>query len=254
MLSPRFVYGHCAPFTGNGDRDTDALWFPQPHGDDGDGGEGRVTFEGLDSVRACRGEHLPYEHAVPFTRGNWVYQVSDSPWMTDRHAYEFDHYQTPLTGSYRHYLFKFHDEFIEAIAQGIWLDRPDPTAPLRLPNDHPLARLELQTAAENRQSPSGLSWELRRSPKEHSALIEDSKLCSQRLYQFNLVLDGTSSESASVWLRTVDGRTTCRMTRAWVGEVANHDGLASAEHFFDVWEQYVGEVAARRRAMNKPIA
>jgi hypothetical protein len=83
--------------------------------------------------------------------------------------------------------------------------------------------------------------------------IEHSKLCSQRLYQFNLVLDGTSRESASVWLRTVDGRTECRMTRAWAGEVANHEGLASAEDFFGPWEQHVGEVAARRRAMNKPI-
>jgi len=80
------------------------------------------------------------------------------------------------------------------------------------------------------------------------------KLCSQRLYQFNLVLDGQSRESASVWLRTVDGRTTTRMERPWVGAVRSRDGLAAPEDFLVGWEEHVASVAARLRAMGKPMA
>ena len=205
VLSPRLVYGHVSPLAADGDRSCDALYFPLPHGEGP--GEGRVTFEGLDAVRACRGEHMPYELAVPFTRGDWVYVISDSPWLSERHAYESRHYETPLIGSYRHYLFVFHDEFVEAIAQGLWFDRPDPADPQSLPPDHPMARLDGLVPAELRTSPSGIAWELRCNPKSNSAIAQDSELCSQRLFQFNLVLDGRSSESASVWLRTIDGHT-----------------------------------------------
>jgi len=249
VLSPRLSYRHAAPFTGTDG--PDAVYFPLPHPETG---QGRVTFEGLDAVRAGRGEYMPYACAVPYTRGDWVYEISDSPWLLERHTYEFEHYQTPLIGSYHHYLFRFHDECVEVIAQGIWFDVPDPARPSALPVDHPLANLSAHAPQETRQSPSGIVWETRRSPKADATLIEDSELCSQRLYQFNLVLDGQSRESASVWLRTVDGRTTTRMERPWVGAVRSRDGLAAPEDFLAGWEEHVASVAARRRAMGKTMA
>jgi hypothetical protein len=249
VLSPRLVYAHVAPLSG-ADDDPDAIYFPLP---DSEPGEGRVTFESLDAVRVCRGEHMPYPYAVPFAGGDWVYEISDSSWLLERHTYEFEHYKTPLIGSYRHYLFSFHDEYIEAIAEGIWLDRPEPAScPVPAP-DHPLARLDRHPPREIQQSASGIVWELRCSPRDDAALLEGSKLCSQRLYQFNLVFDGQSRESASVWLRTVDGRTTSRMDRTWAGAVGSRDGLAALEDFLVCWEGHVATVAARRRAMGKPV-
>ena len=93
MFSPRLTYGHVTPFTGVDD--PDALYFPLPYPE---ASEGRVAFEGLDAVRACRGEHMPYAYAVPFifNSGDWVYEISDSPWLLERHAYESEHYETPL--------------------------------------------------------------------------------------------------------------------------------------------------------------
>lgn len=254
VLSPRLVYGHVSPLAAadDDDRDCDAVYFPLPH--NAGPGEGRVTFEGLDAVRACPGEYVPYELAVPFTRGDWVYEISDSSWLSERHAYESRHYDTPLIGTHRHYLFVFHDEYVEAIAQGIWFDEPDAADPRSLPRDHPLARLDGLVSAEPRTSPSGIAWELRRSPKSREAVLQDSELCSQRLYQFNLVLDGRSRESASVWLRTIDGHATSLLKRDWVGGVASVDGIAEPEDFFDAWERYVADVAGRRRAMGKSMA
>jgi hypothetical protein len=250
VLSPRLVYTHVAPFT-HGAGETDALYFPLRHPETG---EGRVTFEGLDSVRACRGEQLAYTRAASFERGDWAYEISNSPWLLERDAYETEHYQTPLVGSYRHDLFSFHDEYIEVIARGIWFDRPDPENPSALSVDHPLADLDRHAPQETRQSPSGIAWETRRNPKSESTLIEASKLCSQRLYQFNLILDGRSRESASVWLRTVDGRTTSFMERPWAGGIGSRDGLASPGDFLDDWEDHVAAVAARRQAMGKPMS
>jgi hypothetical protein len=186
-------------------------------------------------------------------RGDWVYEISDSPWLLECHVYESKHYQTQLTGLYLHYLFIFHDVYIEAIAEGIWFDRPDSGAPSALPPDDPLAGLDRHPAWETRQSPSGIVWEIRRSPKRDATLIEGSRLCSQRLHQFNLVLDGRSRESASVWLRTIDGRTSSRMERPWAGGIGSRDGLAAPEDFFVGWEEHVASVAARRQAMGKPM-
>jgi hypothetical protein len=68
---------------------------------------GRVTFEGLDSIRACRGELLPYERQdIPYTRGEWVYIIQGSGWLQERHRYELGHYETPLLDRYDHYLFR----------------------------------------------------------------------------------------------------------------------------------------------------
>jgi len=254
VLSPRLAYGHLPMFPEDEDYPPNAIYFPLPHNE---GGFGRVTFEGLDAVRGSRGEHLPYPRAelltAPATYGDWVYEVSDSPWLAERHAYENHHYQTPLLDTHQHYLLSFHDEFVEAIAQGIWFDKPDPDRPLAPVPAHPLALLDQGEPAETRRSPSGISWELRRCGKDKATLLQDSRLCSQRLYQFSLVLDGESRESASVWLRTSRGRTYSRMTRDWVGELVRHDGLAAAEDFLDEWERYVHEVAGRRRSMGKSV-
>lgn len=149
--------------------------------------------------------------------------------MAERHDYEFAHYQTPLLGSYQHYLFSFHDEFVEAIAQGIWLDQPEhPTAP---PTDHPLAEFPQSVAAESYLSRSGRRWELRRTMRDAQDLLLASNLCSQRLYQFNIVLEDRSSPGAGVFLRTRQGVTRTRMARDWVGVVAERDSLADVTDF-----------------------
>jgi hypothetical protein len=53
------------------ERPLNVLLFPM----DGDS-VGRVTFEGLDAIRAARGERLRYERQdVPYARGEWVYNI-----------------------------------------------------------------------------------------------------------------------------------------------------------------------------------
>jgi hypothetical protein len=51
----------------------DAVYFPTRNGQ-----LGRVTFVGLDPVRACRGE-------VGEGPDEWVFTIADSSWLAERH-------------------------------------------------------------------------------------------------------------------------------------------------------------------------
>ena len=247
VAPPRLVYGGLdLRAAAAGDGAYAAIYFCTTDG----GALGRVTFEGLDAIRGSRGEHLPHQNDDPSGR-SWVFVVDASAWLAERHDYETRHYETPLLESHRHYLFQFHDEFIEAIAEGIWFDTADPARPFAEPARHPLKPFDLDVPCETFHSPSGLEWELRRSPLPERELLDGARYCSQRLFQFNLVLDGASRESASIWLRNTDSGLVSRLSLPWVGEVARLDGVARPEDFAHPWETHLAEVAQRRRQMGK---
>ena len=95
VAPPRLVYGGLDLTSGTGGDDSyTALYFEIAAG-----GLGRVTFEGLDAVRAARGETLPYEITKARAAGDWVFTVEDSSWLAERHHYEMQRYSTPAAGS-----------------------------------------------------------------------------------------------------------------------------------------------------------
>jgi hypothetical protein len=245
VAAPRLVYGRLDPHSPAGVESA----YPALYFDVADSADlGRVTFEGLDAVRAARGEHLPYP-TDRYAPGDWVFVVDGSPWLVERHGYEMHHYSTSLLNTHRHYVFAFHDHFIEAIAEGIWLDIADRADPFAPPPDHPLAELPVDAPAELFTSPDGLTWKLRRSPRPLDDIIRGSRYCSQRLFQYNLTLDGADKATASIWIRTTNRATTSyfRFEWSWGNEPVSVDGIASPEDFADVWNTYLAGVAERRR-------
>lgn len=249
VAPPRLVYGGLDPASETGRDDSyTAVYFAVAGG----GSLGRVTFEGLDAVRAARGETLPYHSTPPRAAGDWVFTVDESPWLAERDHYEIQRYSTPLLETHQHYVFQFHDEFAEAIAEGIWLDIADPGRPYDRPSGHPLAELDPSLSCERFGSASGIEWELRRVPRSDAELVRDSRLCSQRLYQLNLVLDGRSREGASIWLRTRNSHTISRFMRPWpAGALARREGIAHPDDFAESWEAYLADVAERRWKMGR---
>jgi hypothetical protein len=248
VAPPRLVYGSLGLASASGRDEA----YPAVYFEISGGSLGRITFEGLDAVKAARGELLPYGTASPRIPGDWVFTVAESPWLAERHRYEMQLYSTPLLETHLHYVFQFHDEFVEAIARGIWLDTADPSRPFDRPTQHPLAPLPDSLPGERHLSPSGIEWELRRSPITDSELANRSHLCSQRVWQLNLILDGRSSEGASIWLRTRNGRTTSRLIRPWPpGELGSHEGPAQPHDFTEAWEECLAAIAKRRRAMRR---
>lgn len=93
----------------------------------------RVTFEGLDSYRVARGEVSPYWSSSDTRRFFPVVEVIGASWLTERHAYEAEHYGDAYEGGRgadtmlvdtHHFLFLFHDGFVEVLARGVRFERP----------------------------------------------------------------------------------------------------------------------------------
>ena len=172
-----------------------------------DGRFGRVMFENLDAIRVCRGEWSPYDidESVYQDIGNasyhgeryadvrlpgWVFTVPQSRWLFERYLYEREHYGDQyefgrdvdeMLCDFRHYLFLFHDEYVEAIAKGIWIDvinGPKETAPMG--SEHPFMGLSEGFESRTLQV-HGKELEVRVNPKPIEILVDDARLCSQRI-------------------------------------------------------------------------
>lgn len=103
VAPPRLVYGGLgvAPADGR-DEGYPAVYFEIA----GSGSLGRITFEGLDAVKAARGELLPYDTGGRPATGDWVFTVAESAWLAERHDYEMPRYSTPLPETHLHYMFQ----------------------------------------------------------------------------------------------------------------------------------------------------
>ena len=97
-----------------------------------DDGWARVTFDHLDSIRVSRGEFDPYPSDwKPGDQLHWVSEVVPSPWLQERYDYEKKHYAEAyewigdvdeMLRDFSHYVFRFHDQFVEALSSGIWFE------------------------------------------------------------------------------------------------------------------------------------
>jgi hypothetical protein len=224
-----------------------------------DGRWGRVTFEKLDALRVCRGEYDPYEHDPDEEDpASWVSVVADSPWLRERFEYERRHYGqayefggdvNEMLRDFSHYVFQFHDQFVEAISPGIWFEVADAFLGDREPGPtHPLRDLP---ASSERFEVQGISCQIRRNPRPMAEILADAALCSQKLLQFAAELDGSANVDWSLTVRVRDGRTQASLRNGLGKEEARYDGvpdLAGVRTRIDAW---LREVRQRRTEMGK---
>jgi hypothetical protein len=216
---------------------------------------GRVTFEGFDSIRCCRGEYMPYKIDrvdKDHSEYPWVFEVDNSSWLKQRHEYENGHYKTPLLEEYIHYLFSFHDEFVELIAQGIWFEKVRHEQVNAAPSaEHPLMGLPESLPSEDFVI-DGIHCLVRRNPLPPKEMIERSQLCSQILFQYFLTLDGQTKPSYAAKLRTIRGKPMTRLRGAlFFKDLFAVEGIGQEAQVRKAFEQWVREVAERRRRMGK---
>jgi hypothetical protein len=222
--------------------------------DDNSDHVGRVTFEGFDAIRCCRGEYMPYEDdwaADRTGRYPWVWEIDGSEWLQERHRYEFGFYKTPLLEEYIHYFFRFHDEYVELIAKGIWFERVKHDHVTDPPVDHPLANLPQSLPAEEFVI-DGIHCAVRHNPLPLEELIERSNFCSQTLFQYFMTLGGITSPSYAAKLRTIRGKSATRLRGSlFYPDLLAGNGVALEATHRSEFARYVSEVAERRREMGK---
>jgi hypothetical protein len=220
---------------------------------------GRITFEGLDSLKICRGEYMPYEYNPEIPElGIWVFQIENSKWLPERFNYENSHYGDSyefdgnvhdMLSYFKHYLFSFHDEFIEAIARGFWFEEDDNDLfKKELKEGHPF--LPLPEQGMQKMEHSSLVSQIRTNPKSNDEIIHDAQFCSQKLYEFLLELDGRTTVVNTVLASYKNGKLTSTLRGYFGGPLVEFEGLANLEQILPYMKKYMEEVYGRRKAKN----
>lgn len=239
VLSPDFVYG---PVTG--------LYFTTTEEQ-----YGRITFEHLDAVKICRGEMPPppFDMAVR-ARGVWIYQAEHSPWQQERFAYEKEHYAeayefggdvTEMLTDFKHYLFSFHDEFIEAIARGFWFEQSEsPLLGKALTPGHPFLPLPAENAASI--TVGTVTSQIRKNPKCKAQLIQDAQFCRQTVYAFAFERNGKAIVHHQVVLSYRNGALLSILLGPMGAQVAAFDGWVHLDAVTPYIEAFLEDVSRRR--------
>ncbi len=125
---------------------------------------------------------------------------------------------------YSHYVFSFHDQFVEAIAAGIWFEVDDALLSDRdLDTSHPLRGLAHLEVAEQFES-SGITCFVRKNPLAVDEIERAARLCSQTLLEIGAELEGRSSTSWFLTRRVKNGtgRRTCEAISVICGSLQHH--------------------------------
>ena len=227
-----------------------------------DGRWGRITFDRLDSLRVSRGEYEPFpSHPDDPDAFHWVTTISNSAWLQERYEYEKLHYGSAynfgghvdeMLDEYFHYVFHFHDEFVEAIAAGIWLEVDDTMLGAReMDIPHPLKGLAHLDVAEHFES-SGIRCFVRRNPMSSDELDRAAALCSQTVLEIGAELDGSSTPSWFLTRRMRKGIGKSYLRDYWGNVVKTYTDPLSLADIRPHIDQWLSEVRERRKQMGKP--
>jgi hypothetical protein len=222
---------------------------------------GRITFERLDSIKISRGEYEPFPPA-PGERDtfHWVTTISNSVWLQERYEYEKRYYGKgynfngnvdEMVMDFSHYVFSFHDEFVEVLAAGIWFESDATILGSRdLDPDHPLRGLAHIVASEKFEK-SGITCQVRRNPLSNDELESRAYLCSQTILEIAAELDGRVGTDWSLTLRNRNGIGKTFLRNYFGNQVATFDNIPDLSVIRPPIDRWLEEVQKRRRDMGK---
>ncbi|HRI70016.1 MAG TPA: hypothetical protein PK156_37560 [Polyangium sp.] len=241
-----------------------AVNFPLDDSEEPNPGWGRITFEKFDALRVCRGEYMPYEirraEEGEENPWSWIWTVSDSPWLLERYTYEKKHYGTAygfggdvdeMLRDFSHYVFQFHDQFVEVLADGLWFE----TSPHNLGDsppreNHPARDLPESTVVEHFTA-HGLVCQVRKNPQPMEAIVSAAAYASQKLYQFGALLDGDARPSWTLALRIRHGKPTFGLREFFGRAAQEYDNVPTLTDIRPRIETWLGEVSERRKSLGK---
>ncbi|MBW1297909.1 hypothetical protein [Aquimarina litoralis] len=251
VLSPQVHYGnvhHHEPITG--------IYFNTQ-----DEHYGRITFENFDSLKVCRGEMLPIDYDwETHERGVWIFKVENSQWLVDRYTYEKKHYGgsyefggdvEEMKTHFNHYIFSFHDQFVEVISRGFWFEKSDETLfgkPLQ--KGHPFLTIsDMEYDSFEEHTLTYRYWVHKVSIEE---LVHNAQFCTQTLMEFALELDGKARVDHRLTL-TLDeeGNVMTHLCGYFGNKQVTFPKIANIEDVKPYLKKYMKEVFDRRQKMKK---
>lgn len=221
---------------------------------------GRITFDTLDAIKICRGENLPFEDDWETGQEvTWVYKVENSNWLRERFTYENENYGSSyefggdvyeMLTDFSHYVFRFHDQFVEVIARGFWFEKnTDSLFKSELTNGHPF--LPLPEINIKIFEIAGIKCKAIFNPVDTDKLIQDTKYCPQKLIEFSLEFERKYSVSQTLIIMQRSGRLVSEL-RQFIGRPEfRKEGVATFEEVKPVVDKFIKEVAERRKQMRK---
>ncbi len=223
---------------------------------------GRISFDKLDSLKVSRGEYLPYEDDVDISSEEpypWVFKVEKSNWLKQRFDYENSNYGkryefgrnvNEMLTDFNHYIFRFHDEFIEVIARGFWYEKNiDSLLDKELPLGHPL--VDLSEDNMDKFVTNCITCQVRKNPKTNEEIIKDAKLCPQKIMQFALEFDDKATVSMTLTALYRKDKLISVLNPIFGDEIMQFDGFASFDEVKPYIDEYMKEVCARRKKSGK---
>lgn len=222
---------------------------------------GRITFDNLDAIKICRGENLPFEDDDKVGQDVvWVYKIENSEWLKERFKYENENYGisyefggdvSEMLTDFSHYVFKFHDQFVEAIARGFWFEKDAASMFKRAFKDgHPFLPL-LQVNTKSFQV-NGIKCKAVFNPLDMEALVQHTKYCPQKLIEFVIEFEGEYSSICQTLIIMQRQNQLTSVLSPFMGrpEFAK-SGIATFEEVKPFVDKYIREVAERRRQTRK---
>lgn len=221
---------------------------------------GRITFENLDALKICRGENLPFtDNWEKGQKYPWVYKIENSKWLKERFDYENETYGSSyefggdvneMLTDFSHYVFKFHDQFVEVIARGFWFEQDQKSLFKReLQLGHPF--LNLPDNNIEKFVSYNLTCQVRTNSTPQDKLVSDAKFCSQKLIEFALELDSKALVDNSLILSYRNGKLISSLRGYFGKQIVEFDGIAKFEDAKPYIDNYIKEVYERRKKMGK---
>jgi len=221
---------------------------------------GRITFDNLDAIKICRGENLPYEDNWKVGQeATWVYKVENSKWLKERFKYENENYGSSyefggnvneMLTDFSHYVFKFHDQFVEAVARGFWFEKDtDSLFKREFKEGHPF--LPLPETTIKHFEVEGIKCKAIFNPVPTDNLILNTQYCPQKLIEFALEFEGKFSVCQTLLIMQRQSKLISVLSQFIGRPEFEQEGVAAFEVVKPIVDKYIGEVAERRRQMRK---
>lgn len=222
---------------------------------------GRITFENLDSFKISRGEMLPFDYDwATHQRGVWVFRVENSQWLLERYQYEKKHYGSAyefggnveeMKTHFRHYIFSFHDQFVEVIARGFWFEKSQENLfGKELIKGHPF--LPLPRTDFSSFEKYGLICRVFTNDNPIVELIQNAQFCTQKLMEFALELGGKVSVNHTLTLTLDEEMNVKSNLHGYFGnKKVSFAGIATLNTVKPYLEKYMKEVFERRKQNDK---